>query len=395
MPFAVLSARVDGPGERPYGSALPFVVEYSLPEDIQSLAFDLRVTDARGELAFRTTSDWLGIAPLPCRCGTHVACFVLSTALPAGAYRVALAFQTVVNGKLATLATIAPQISFTVVLQRSSVAEGYADLALAVDAQQLSDEYVGRVGDGHGSVSVASVPRQLAASETIALMVTLANESGSTWRSLPAYPVSLSYHWVDPASGREIEGGRAPLPEGRLAARESAAIALDVVAPAAPGRYELRIEPVQDHLHWFRDVGFVPVPIEVEVVEPGDARVLAPADPRIRSEVGMLEAGRLVSTSRAGYLLFTRPLPVAPGRWRVCLAGECRPDGDRFHLEVLEARSRCVIAQRLLEEACTGAGVDFDVEDDAASIEFRAWVGSRAVASLSSVQVLPGTEAQR
>ena len=67
------------------------------------------------------------------------------------------------------------------------------------------------------------------------------------------HPVRLGARWIDSATKELAGSSRAhllrPLPPG-----ESVSLELAVVAPARPGRYALRIAPVQEHVAWFDDV---------------------------------------------------------------------------------------------------------------------------------------------
>jgi len=66
-------------------------------------------------------------------------------------------------------------------------------------------------------------------------------------------PVQLGSRWFDEAGAYITDGPRARL--GRsLWPRASHTLALMVAAPEAPGRYELRVAPVREHVAWFDDV---------------------------------------------------------------------------------------------------------------------------------------------
>lgn len=90
---------------------------------------------------------------------------------------------------------------------------------------------------------------------TVSVPVSVTNRS-RWWlsSSFPYVPVHLAYRLFD-------EAGQAVVPEGRRTAFPSPVppggaidMSLDVDLPAAPGRYELLVTPVQEFYTWFDDV---------------------------------------------------------------------------------------------------------------------------------------------
>jgi hypothetical protein len=79
--------------------------------------------------------------------------------------------------------------------------------------------------------------------------------------------VRISYHWHD-AHGEVVifDGERSDLPGAVLAAGHVVEVQLKVVAPAAAGRYRLKITLVQEGVCWFDERGFTPAVLEVDVV---------------------------------------------------------------------------------------------------------------------------------
>jgi hypothetical protein len=70
--------------------------------------------------------------------------------------------------------------------------------------------------------------------------------------------VQLGNHWRD-CSGRmrQVDDGRTPLP-GALEPGQRADLVLLIRAPSLPGRYELELDMVQEHVGWFGDRGGSP-----------------------------------------------------------------------------------------------------------------------------------------
>lgn len=99
----------------------------------------------------------------------------------------------------------------------------------------------------------ASVPSFLPARRTVALRCTMRNEGSSALLSAPPNPVHLAYRWYDEAGSEVLVGLRTELP-GEVAPREEITRELRVLTPWEPGRYELRVSPVQELVAWFDDV---------------------------------------------------------------------------------------------------------------------------------------------
>ena len=105
------------------------------------------------------------------------------------------------------------------------------------------------------------VPPQARAGETFVVSATVRNVSPATWRNRGGARVRLAYHWgrhrIGPGMHEEIstvvwEGQRTDL-ERPLAPGEKAPVELRVVAPAAPGRYVLSLDPVFETVAWFSE----------------------------------------------------------------------------------------------------------------------------------------------
>jgi glycosyltransferase involved in cell wall biosynthesis len=81
----------------------------------------------------------------------------------------------------------------------------------------------------------------------------LENRGASGFPISEPHPVRLGARWIDLTTGDVAGSSRAELPRP-LRPGESVPLDLAVVAPPRPGRYALRIAPVQEHLAWFDDV---------------------------------------------------------------------------------------------------------------------------------------------
>src|SRR6185295_1304353 len=117
-------------------------------------------------------------------------------------------------------------------------------------------------------------PPQVRAGEAFSVLTRLFNRSRHAWIAEGAARVNLSYHWLD-ESGRTIvkDGLRTPFPlpvppGGRVSVRQK------VVAPEAPGRYLLELDPVFETVAWFSEKNggkTFRVPVEVLPAAPAAA----------------------------------------------------------------------------------------------------------------------------
>jgi glycosyltransferase involved in cell wall biosynthesis len=97
------------------------------------------------------------------------------------------------------------------------------------------------------------------------LRVRVTNTGRAPWSNRGAYPVNLSYHWLDPKGHVvDFEGLRAIMP-GPLRPGESVELELQVEPPPRPGRYLLALDMVEEGAGWFsvQGVPYATVPIEV------------------------------------------------------------------------------------------------------------------------------------
>lgn len=96
-------------------------------------------------------------------------------------------------------------------------------------------------------------PAVVAAGTTITCTLTLRNRG---WRTLSsADAIFASYHWLDRKGTVVVQDGeRSPLPRA-VAPGSACTITLRVGTPAAPGRYTLAVDLVEEGVTWFSDAG--------------------------------------------------------------------------------------------------------------------------------------------
>jgi hypothetical protein len=99
--------------------------------------------------------------------------------------------------------------------------------------------------------------------------VSVTNKSSAKWFATLSgrsglNAVNVAYRWFQ--QGKQvIEGGRAML-EADLDPGASAKVELKIVAPNTPGSYVLKVEPVQEGVHWFTEAGGCKVEASVRVL---------------------------------------------------------------------------------------------------------------------------------
>lgn len=115
----------------------------------------------------------------------------------------------------------------------------------------------------------------LAARETAALDVEVANEGTHTWPpgTLGSPQIRVSYRWRAPDGSVVVgDGLRTPFPHA-VRPGETSLVPVDVTAPVRPGSYVLELDLLHEHVRWFG----APVTLGVEVA-PQPLVLLAGAD---------------------------------------------------------------------------------------------------------------------
>jgi hypothetical protein len=112
--------------------------------------------------------------------------------------------------------------------------------------------------------------------------LTVENQGGLLWPHASASPIALSYHWLDPATGKVaiFDGRRTWLPHDVPPGGRTELLA-EVVAPRRPGRYVLWWDLVHEHTTWFSERGS-PGLREAVLVGGGAAPASAALDPAPR-----------------------------------------------------------------------------------------------------------------
>jgi hypothetical protein len=113
------------------------------------------------------------------------------------------------------------------------------------------------------------------AGEVFTTTVVVTNTSVRTWPSAGVRPVYLSYHWIQPDSGRVLilDGERTSLPHD-LAPGEATTVTALVKVPPVTGALLLQWDLVQEDVTWFSERGSAVADVPVRVI-PAPAHQLA------------------------------------------------------------------------------------------------------------------------
>lgn len=101
-------------------------------------------------------------------------------------------------------------------------------------------------------LAVVDCPASATRGEEFVVRVRLTNDSPNALRSRAPHPVHLSYHWLDPETGRAIvfDGRRTAIEPG-LSAQAGREYPVLVDTPGMAGNFLLRLTLVQEGVRWF------------------------------------------------------------------------------------------------------------------------------------------------
>jgi hypothetical protein len=119
----------------------------------------------------------------------------------------------------------------------------------------------------HFSQEIASPVGKLnlSANQSIQVPVTIKNPSTDSWFAEGPYPIHISYKWFNDGRILPIEGERTALSVAPVRPNESVQENVRIVAPGAPGSYQLQITLVQEGVAWFNLSGAKPLVIAATV----------------------------------------------------------------------------------------------------------------------------------
>lgn len=97
----------------------------------------------------------------------------------------------------------------------------------------------------------------MAPEQMVSIEVVLSNAGSEVWHGYGCKPVLLSYHWLEEGGNiYQYDGLRTGFACERLLPGESRKERIKVLAPHVPGRYQLLLTVLQEHVTWFENHGF-------------------------------------------------------------------------------------------------------------------------------------------
>jgi F5/8 type C domain/Ig-like domain from next to BRCA1 gene len=174
---------------------------------------------------------------------------------------------------LSSARVIAPPVSATLTLRLDLVEEGvtwFSDAGSPPHNKIVSVSTGGTVSDYAFSVINSSVPVSYPRGASTDAALTLRNDGRKTWPVAGPYPVTLGFHWFRPGSSQETlvtRLVRVPMPHD-VPTGGTVAITIGVLAPFAPGAYNLMFDLVEEGVTEFRNAGAQPFIRSVTVVGP-------------------------------------------------------------------------------------------------------------------------------
>jgi hypothetical protein len=261
------------------GDRVTLEIEFSLNRPVPHLVAGIHIFDQGGRCAFGTNTDLLGRQPTEREPGRYRASYEILADLPAGEYRLGIAFLDRLPDRQPEIAWFDDLLAFTV--QDPAIGNhcGYGALPFVYACARVAAEILPPLGDGRGRLLIQPITKQIEPGETFELQARLENKAAEAWVSTERHPIHLSYHWLDPA-GRPVvfEGLRTALPVSRLMPGNGVDVALRIKAPEQVGRFRLIALPLQEHRCWFDSIGFSPAEVSCEVKPQRGMRRALPDD---------------------------------------------------------------------------------------------------------------------
>ena len=120
---------------------------------------------------------------------------------------------------------------------------------------------------GYGArIHPVQLPERARPAERLRVTVDVENLGDRTWpkRMDPSSAIKLGLH-VAAAGDASTRSFRGDLLPADVAPGETVRLSIDFAAPAVPGRYELRLDLLEEGKAWFSDWGFPPVTLLLQV----------------------------------------------------------------------------------------------------------------------------------
>jgi hypothetical protein len=248
------------------GERVTVSLEFSLNRPVAHLVAGIHIFDQDGRCAFGTNTDLLGRDLTEMGTGRYRASYDIVADLPAGEYRLGVAFLDRLADSQPEVAWFDDLIAFTVRDEAIRNQRGYAALPFVFECDRVAPDRVPTLEDGRGRLVLMTVPRSVEPGETFLIPARLENHSSQAWVSSERNPINLSYHWVDDSGEVAVfDGLRTPLPVPQIQPDEAVELAIRVAAPERSGSFRLVALPVQEQRCWLDARGFIPAELDLQI----------------------------------------------------------------------------------------------------------------------------------
>jgi SAM-dependent methyltransferase len=120
-------------------------------------------------------------------------------------------------------------------------------------------------GAHRAEIEKGAVPDTMKAGTVVPVQVSVTNRSKIAWTQDLTFVRTVGNQWLGTDGSMVLnDDGRVRLP-GTVAPGQNCVVTLDVTAPAAPGRYLLDFDVVEENVTWFKEKGSPTLKVEVEV----------------------------------------------------------------------------------------------------------------------------------
>ncbi len=113
------------------------------------------------------------------------------------------------------------------------------------------------------TLHLVKIPERVWSNQLFTVSVTLDNPTEKRLASLMPYPLHLSYHWINETGNPVVFDGIRSRLYPPLIAHRQATYDMQIKAPDKPGRYTLRLRPVQEMVRWHEKANLDSDPIVI------------------------------------------------------------------------------------------------------------------------------------
>jgi hypothetical protein len=394
--FLLLSVKPDTPKNVQRGQTISVSLEFSLDINVSELEITANVIDKSARWIAGANITLLDRPLTAVARGCHKIQYDMPADFPVGQYSLGFTFAECRAGGTRNLARFGKLVEFEITTQATDTPPSTSYTLF--EHQHTSDISINAVEDANGSICCSEALGDISVGEHFELPVQLQNNSAQTWASIWNHPINFSYRWLDNAGNVVVpEGERTPVPLHRVMPGQTVTSLMSVLAPDVPGLYKLQLVPVQEKWCWFDEKGFTPTKLELTVVMPGNLQRYPAADIRFTSKTGQREGSELVSTGRAGLLLYGPYAPLPAGRYVARFYGHCDADAKGGWVDACFDKGGTVLTRVELGDSFIPgviAELPFEIAQPVKDLEVRLWMPAKATVRVKSLCIEPYTAAK-